>query len=393
MLKVVTVAINGWWGALWLAIAFASADLVLAPVLSPWIGRGLAGSYLAVGSVSAWLLATLGAPFVWLAVGALPALSFRVYAPPILMLIWMLVGASPLTVLGLGAWWLGPALLGVQLAVLAWTTRAALQWQGGVLLPQARLSARPHLSWRRLGAFAVAHLLLAPPAAALYTVGSFDLAVRYHSGGYVTLGLDGVQVAHRQLVRGDQRVDLIGMIHVGDEAAYPQLFATIPVVNSVVLEEGVSDAQGALGETSGYSRMASALGVSQQRPVDELTSIRTRNADVDVARFSDRTRELLGKVLAIHGGDEPLAATMAYMRFVNAQPDQEAMLRQLYEDIVVLRNANLIDAIERSLADGYRPVVPWGALHLPEVERHLLDGGFRVAEQRRVTLIAYPWAR
>jgi hypothetical protein len=49
---------------------------------------------------------------------------------------------------------------------------------------------------------------------------------------------------------------------------------------------------------------------------------------------------------------------------------------QVVDDILYARNQQLVAEIESSLKDYRRVVVPWGAMHLPEVESWLRDHNF-----------------
>src|SRR5690606_38910856 len=143
----------------------------------------------------------------------------------------------------------------------------------------------PGPRWGRFAAWAAAHALVVPPLLAVYGFGSADLALRRATAGFVSLGLDGVRVAHRTYADDGRTVDLIGMIHLGRGSAYEELFAPIPAEGTLVLEEGVRDAGGLLVTGPLYDRVAAGLGLEVQRPVAEMSVLETRNADVDVATF------------------------------------------------------------------------------------------------------------
>ena len=66
--------------------------------------------------------------------------------------------------------------------------------------------------------------------------------------------------------------------------------------------------------------------------------------------------------------------------------DEEAQ-EQVMDDILFSRNQRLVAEIESSLKDYHRVVVPWGAMHLPEIESWLRDHDFvQTGEIRRKAL-------
>lgn len=63
--------------------------------------------------------------------------------------------------------------------------------------------------------------------------------------------------------------------------------------------------------------------------------------------------------------------------------------RQLLQDILVLRNQHLLEALDMALPEYQRVVIPWGAYHLPDIEEGLEQRGFTQTGERRHTLIPF----
>lgn len=388
-MTLVRAMVNGWLLAFWADTALALVDEALALVIGvhvlAWI-RGLTAA-----------LVVLGLPFLWLGVGLSPQLPIRVFLAPMVFLAWVVLGASPVSVWLYGTPWMGPAIAGVQIlvaALVAWQVQAVDGRGGKRALLLDALADRPALRWPRFGAWVGVQALVVPPLLLGYVWGSADLTLRHATAGYVSLGADGIRVAHRELARGDDRVDLIGMIHLGDRQAYEALFAPFPVEGTVVLEEGVSDREGRLPTGPIYDKVAGRLGVSAQRPISEMSALATRNADLDVSAFSEDTLKLLSKVFRIYNTDDLPAAVLDYLNFMREKPDRDAFLRGVMADIIDKRNDHLLGEVEAALQEDFqRIVVPWGAYHLPDVEASLVGDGFVMVSERRVTLIPFPWAR
>ena len=113
---------------------------------------------------------------------------------------------------------------------------------------------------------------------------------------------------------------------------------------------------------------------------------------MDVRDFDPLTIELLNAVLGLYGaGDQLQPALINYLSFWMAhQSDANEVLETLFDDILSARNEKLIAEIEANIEAREHVVVPWGALHLVEVEQHLLDGGWTLKHTEKVVLI--PWA-
>lgn len=367
----------------WLLLFWADAGLGLLDELGAAVtGVHLLGGARGVTRALAWF----GLPWIWLGMAATSALPLRIFAPLTAFMAWMLVGASPVTVLGMGSDWLRLGLAALQAAV-ALGSAALVGRPGGRWLVEVPLDAG--VRWRRLAGWMVGHALVVPVLLVLYAWGSADLALRQTTGGFARLGVDGVRVVHRAYVREDRVVDLVGMIHVGDPRAYAALFEGIPVEGTLVLEEGVRDSEGRLPTGASYARLARRLGVEAQRPIADLSRLETRNADVDVGDFSEDTRKFLVKVLAIYGAEDTVAALLDYLVYVQGQPDPEAVVDAVMGDILGMRNAHLLEEIARALRDHPRVVVPWGAYHLPEIEAAILADGFQPREERTITLLPF----
>ncbi|MBW2292059.1 MAG: hypothetical protein JRG89_15310 [Deltaproteobacteria bacterium] len=214
---------------------------------------------------------------------------------------------------------------------------------------------------------------------------------------FIRVDLSGIQLSDRRYTRGEREIRLVGMMHLGEDATYRDLAASFVAENTVVLEEGVSDETGKFGRAISYDRLARSLGLHAQRsfgdylssqPGDEETTAWPviRNADVDAQAFSPETLAYLELAARIWDSDEPLAAFLELYRDTLEHPDRTKLL---LHDVIELRNRQLIDEIERALPIYDRIIVPWGALHLPEIEREMLARGFVLENETRRQVIAW----
>ena len=339
----------------------------------------------------------------------LPGSVLLIYAGSAL---WFVLGAAPLGMLA------GSHTVGVATAIQVLLALAGLLriqrlngGQGWLLRPESM--AGPAWSWRHsLGWGAVTALLL-PPVALGYLALMVPTFMVQMSQGFLGFDARGVWTAERRYVREDREVILIGMIHLGEGAAYRELLSDFEGEPALVLEEGVSDEQGLLETRLSYERAAWALGLEPQETLESYaegsslspeldgpslalpqvasgpersSSLSFRNADVDVSDFRPQTLEWLEDVARLWDSSSVLEALRQLLQQMTQQAD---VVRGALLDILVLRNEHLLHELEASLSAHPRLIVPWGALHMPGLERELLTRGFETSAERRRRLIAW----
>jgi hypothetical protein len=349
--------------------------------------------------------------------------AFSVLATSLLMV--AMVALTPtaprriLVPLVLFAWWAGPGMgfplgfwnvphlaLGlavgqVLLAITLWyssRSRNGAPWS----LP-FRVNQAPAFSWR--------HVIFAAPLTAVVFgifAGScillgFSAQIESLTAGYVRVRPDGIYLVERKFQSGDREVRLAGMMHVARKEFYSGLLPPVdPEVPSVVLVEGVTDRKRLLGgQTLDYGRLAKLLNVTSQsdsvfsdRIATELArqsagvgggrqepagpkgaGIYFKHADVDIESFHPKTIAFILAVMAIFQSND-LRELIGFLVDPSSPIGDAGAQEQVVEDILVARNQRLVAEIESSLEDYRCIVVPWGAMHLPEVESWLRERNF-----------------
>jgi hypothetical protein len=75
----------------------------------------------------------------------------------------------------------------------------------------------------------------------------------------------------------------------------------------------------------------------------------------------------------IWDGEDPLGAfARLYVRYIEEHDRWAVVL----EDVLTRHNHHLLEALQVALMEYDRVIVPWGALHLPFVQRQVLEMGF-----------------
>jgi hypothetical protein len=327
-----------------------------------------------------------------------PKLPVRLLLPLFLSAIWLNYGAAPLPLL-LAPVPLGLVAAAIQCALTALAFRFirhhnvrrgedAIWWLGDPEVPT--FSASHTLAVSALGFFVLV------PLAAAYGVLLFGTVVQIGTHEFIAFDRQGIQLADRRYVRDDQEIRLVGMMHVGEEHAYRELVRSFSVPATVVLEEGVRDESQLMPEPLAYDGVASVLGLDSQRELSSYVPREEgrpppewpvwRNADVDLAQFAPETLAWLDRVRELWASEDALEALAEIVRTSSEDP---AVLEAIERDVFSHRNEHLLQQIEEALLEFERVVVPWGALHMPEIEAAVLEDGFALERSERRRLVSW----
>jgi hypothetical protein len=362
-------------------VRLASGSAVLAPA------RNLA-ALLPLGLAPALAAALLFAP----------SLPLGAFVPALVFLAWSLLGAMPLPLwssaqhagLLLSALQAGIALQAV-LSVRR-RARADVWW-----LRAGDLAGAPFRPLRALGLLAAAALLV-PAALGAYAGFSLAAGLEHATHGFVRFDLHGLEAMEREYTRGDRRVRLVGLVHVGEDAAYHELVSSF-ADGDLILAEGVSDRDGLLREGLAYGNVARPLGLVVQPSLeaavaeleggnaDAARGPRVVRADLDLRDFSGETIAFL-RALSYVLASADFATALERAREFSRDFDAQRSTRIL-RDLLERRNLHLIGVLDAALPEHASIVVPWGALHLPEIERALLERGFQRTGERGLRLVHY----
>lgn len=325
-----------------------------------------------------------------------PRLPKRILLPLIGFLIWCLLGAYPFAT-GLqpsatSAFALSGIQLALALATFCWI-RLRSTTHHWLLHASDLPRKRPRVGYTLR--FAVATALIAPPLLAGIAGLSLFSQIERATAGFMTFDLTGINSTAREYRREDQRIDLIGMAHIGDDDAYLDLFESFAGKSTLLLEEGVTDEDGLIGDSLLYDMLAGRIGLDVQPSFEALLAEMPpsdagvpmpdiRNADVDARVFEKDTLAVIGAAARLYQSDRLAPALKEFQATLDELgPEATAVA---FRDLIDNRNAHLLGEIQAGLDDYQRIIVPWGALHLPGIEDAILDWGFEptTSSQRRI---------
>jgi hypothetical protein len=261
--------------------------------------------------------------------------------------------------------------------------------QGGLkfrwpLVAERWLEVR-RFSWLNLSVFLLVNVFVLLPAVVVYFVLCAALAVGHFSEGFLALRPGGLTVQVRKYARNDGKtVQLVPMAHIGEADFYRKLSRSFPT-NSVVLMEGVTDNSNLLTNKITYRRMASSLGLAEQREEFNPVEVEMVMADVDVEQFTTNTIGLLNLVMRIHSRGLTAETVLQLMRYSPPPQVQE----QLLDDLLRKRNRQLLEELQARLSQSEHFIVPWGVAHMPGIAAEIQKSGFTVQETREYTVIRF----
>ena len=274
------------------------------------------------------------------------------------------------------------------------------------------LFTRPWFGLRNTLIFCGVNLLVLPLVLALFGLSVGDAYLADATSGFMRLSPGGFRMTERVYRRDNRTIRLAAMIHVGNRGYYDELAASIAPGKTIVLAEGVSDDQELLHDRIDYGKMAGYLGLTSQKDMqfrgrvieaEELESPRQSRgdaegkppsgevdilrADVDVSVFRPPT------ILLLNTLGKQMQESPSFVKGVtqlnawgeeNITPDMYAIIM---DDILHRRNMTLIRHLDQALVRYDTVVIPWGALHMKEVEAEVLKRGFTLqTERKRVSI-------
>lgn len=274
------------------------------------------------------------------------------------------------------------------------------------------LFAAPFFSLKNTLLFTAANLLVVPLALLLFGLAAADGYLAEQTSGFMHLNPGGVRMTERVYQRDNRTIRLTAMIHLGQKAYYDELAGPAAAGRSIVLAEGVTDNAKLLHNNIDYGRMAGFLGLTSQKALQyrgriieeaEFNSARQLaidaadarragegdilRADVDVSAFRPPT------ILMLNTIGKQLQESASFMKgamALNSWGEEHVtaeMSAIIMDDILHRRNMTVIRHLDRALERYDTVIIPWGALHMKEIETEVLKRGFKLrAERERVSI-------
>lgn len=323
----------------------------------------------------------------------------RVFLPLILFILW-----CPFST------WLSPSLTHLRAFGLVFACIQVLLFilplsyirkAGGKLLMTKERFQPPFFSIKNTLLFGTANLFIIPAALVLLGLFIVNAFLSVQTAGFIRLAPDGVHMTERVYRLNDKTIRLVSMIHVGEKGYYDDLVRSVPSGRTVVLAEGITDDKNLLGNRFGYGKMAGFLGLASQEKMqfkgrvidneeleesgpegDEAGTPDIVRADVDISTFHPATirfLNILGKHLTESTSFAKEFIAVNGWAKKNLTPE---MNETIMDDILHQRNKEVIRHLGKALSRYDTIIIPWGALHMAEIEKSVVARGFVLQEDR-----------
>ena len=260
-----------------------------------------------------------------------------------------------------------------------------------------RFYQRPWFRWQHT---AIAFVSWAALGIVSFGTTLFGLAATIDeiSSGFVQITPRGITFTEKILEKDERRVHLIGLAHIGEAGFYNDLKNTFkqPIEGGrLILTEGVTDESNVLpdGFKSGktYAGFAKQLGLEEQKSFegrgDESSEqtwadlgVTFINADIDISELHQPHLELLVTLLETMESGDLLESFIASS---SVQVSSEQLEEFLLDGLIGKRNNHLMQVFENSYHDFEEIYIPWGAAHLPDLERRFLSEGFSLISEKK----------
>ncbi len=352
------------------------------------------------------LLVGLAAVPMHLCLGIDKRLPKSIFLPQLLFIFWSIFGLWPLPLIFDRTHYMVPATL-VQV-LLGVAPLLHLKKSGGQWLLPADMFSGPFFGWKHSVTFFVANLIISP-LVLVYMVFSFaSLQLYEQSGGFARLWPSGLRMTEKIYRCADKEIHLTGMIHIADQAYYDDVLNALTSDRTIVLAEGVTDEDRLLTSRFSYGNLAQGLGLTSQETLvfggkviapEEMQSTppstpmdagyHILRADIDVKAFHPKTIEFLNIIgERLLGNDSFTEGVHHYLAWIK-ENSPEITPETLMNDILHKRNREVIRRMSQALDHYDTIVIPWGALHMPEIEAAVLEKNFQIVETRQRTSIDF----
>jgi hypothetical protein len=337
---------------------------------------------------------------VYLSIGIDSRLPKRVLLPPILLAVWAGFGCVPLPVFfDIRSVMLGTSLVQLGLGVFAFILVKRIT--GGSWFLTQEFFKRPVFQFKNTALFTVANIIAVPVAVCLLLVLSVHLYLHNNTAGFMQAGTDGIYLQERTYSRDVKTIHLVAMMHIGNKEYYDELSHFLSSGSTIVLAEGVTDDTGIIKNFPSYSKFADFIGLDTQENMvmhgkmleyddlstpddDPASMIETGivRADIDSQDLSEDALEFVQNVGELFNDEQSFAESFgSYMSWYsdNMTPEKEKIVMG---ELIDKRNEVLLHYLDEALLYHDTIVIPWGAMHMPGLERAILQKDFLPGESR-----------
>lgn len=221
-------------------------------------------------------------------------------------------------------------------------------------------------------------------AFALIQVWSVFEIFKASAQGFLTLEGTSIVSVEKVYKKNGKELHLIPMIHVGSEKFYRDVSEIDRSKRTLFLLEGVSDKKQLMKDFS-YANEILPSQEDHFKPKAEplindkktTSKISYLHADLDSSEFDPQTRKFLNKTLK-------KMEDHSFFEFLSGGEDINgpAVAANITVDIIERRNQKVLIELNKHQDKFDVFYIPWGALHMPEIEREIIKQGFTLSDSK-----------
>jgi hypothetical protein len=344
-----------------------------------------------------WSACFTCAAILYIGIGFNRHLPRLILLPPQLWMLWSLLNYWPLEPAVGSHYNLYAFITQLILALIVLQLNRVINGQSLFLINKQ--FSGPAFEGSRLLKFALANVFIFPILLFLVLFSLTSNFIEEGSAGFVRLKPNGLYMVERTYRQADKQIQMMGMIHLARSQYYTDLIAAIPQKSTLLLLEGVTDREELLKEQFSYGKVAELMGLTSQKTshfqgrliskksliklnTNENLEIDLLPADIDLSRFDPLTIKVLNALAKkVLNTENPLAGYAEFGRWAE-QNIPENFDKVVMNDLLSKRNRHLISYFPAALKKYDNLVIPWGALHMKELEQAVLERGFEQTASR-----------
>ena len=238
--------------------------------------------------------------------------------------------------------------------------------------------------WKRVVGFVAANVIVVVPLLTVYLAACISIAASHLSRGFILLDMDGISIEARTYTHQGRHLYLLPTFHVAESNFFRTLIESLPESSTAVILEGVTDKHGLAQTGLNYSQLAHRLGLEAQDNRIFMARHAVKRCDVDISYFSAETRSFINaasrSMQQWSSGNRITALTESML---SPRPNPNL----LWQDLVEMRNRRVIECMHRFMEEYDNLLVPWGAAHMPGLEKEVLKWGAILKNRRRVRVL------
>lgn len=228
----------------------------------------------------------------------------------------------------------------------------------------------------------------------IFTIIAMFIGFEHKLGGFMIPFKFGNFLSISKTYRsGDSTVILLPMMHIAESSFYEKILPSFED-NALILLEGVKDSKKIVSNKLDYSPIAHTMGLTSQGEFFNETHFNKLSGKNLTLKYADvETSDLSSNSLSVINDLSTLLAEKPFSikkyNSIQQQLAEPLAIKNFFNDILIKRNDQLWENFEVNIEEYSTIVIPWGAYHMPDLEKRLFNKGYRFIEKKERVVFNY----